>query len=77
VTQHQWKGWAVAGTALYLHQPEGSDHVGLYMQYENDHRQVGGFMDADAAEEVQSWLDTALTAVGLANMELTKLVFHG
>lgn len=77
MSQRDWKGWAVAGTAMYLYQPEGSEHVGLFMQYGNDHRQVGGFLDADAAEEVQGWLDTALTAVALANAELAKLVPGG
>lgn len=73
----EWKGWALEGTAAYLHQPEGSEYVGLFMQYGNDSHQVAGFMDADTAEEFQIWLDTALTAVGLANTELMKLVHGG
>lgn len=73
----EWKGWAVAGTALYLYQPEGSDVVGMFLQYAADTRHVATFADVNAAAELQEWLDTALTAVGLANTELVKLVEPG
>lgn len=73
----EWKGWALAETALYLDQPRGSEHVGLFMQYGNDHHQVGGFLDVEAALEFQGWLDTALTAVGAANAELVQALRDG
>ena len=57
-----WQGWSIAGTVLYLHQAEDSEHVSLFMQYGQDSHQVGGFIDAVAAAEVQDWLGIALTA---------------
>lgn len=65
-----WKGWALGNSALYIARQRGSDHVGLYIQYDNEPHQVGIFLDEDVARETQAWLEAAISATALANAEL-------
>lgn len=68
----EWKGWAVAGTVLYLNQQQGSEQVGLFIQYGQEVYRVGGFIDEAMAAQFQDWMQVAITVPGLANAELVK-----
>lgn len=68
----EWKGWSVAGTVLYVSRPQGSEHIGLFMQYGQEVYQLGGFLDEGSAAQFQDWMAVAMVAPGLANAELMK-----
>ena len=70
----EWQGWVVGDSALFLHQKTGTPYVRLCIQHGNDVRELAQFFHPDGAVEVQAWLNYALTAVGAANLELTRLL---
>jgi hypothetical protein len=70
----EWRGWTLGETALFFSRKPGSDHVGLFIQYENDVHQVGVLLDEDVARETQAWLDAAITSTAVANAALADYI---